>query len=390
MDLEKEKIHRLISWYKGKKCGPYKIDIEIHRRCNLRCLSCSRRADGKYERINEFSKTIEMTKRKWLNVVDEAAKLGVVEWHIAGGGDPPLLSETVFPVLKRIKEHKMYGILTTNGTNLTQKQIQMLVDISWDRIHFSIDGPDAKTHDYLRQVKGCFKKTVSAIKTLNEYKTGQGKDKPMLNMNTVLSVRNYTKLDKMVELAKKLRIEYMFVEPLIVYSKYGNKLKLKEDHLKIFPKCLKKAKELAEKYRIDNNFSNFDKNLDKQLIEKSSSMNEIVKEDMNKQNHPFLSIPCYDPWFHMTIKADGRVISCDIATDDGDDIKDKTLAEVWYGPYFERHREMLLEKKIPNFCAQCNPSHTTQRRRLRKELINAINEQKSYKILDYIQNIFQP
>jgi len=389
MDLETEKVRRLVNWYKGKRCGPYKIDIELHRRCNLKCLSCSRRADEKYENLNEFSKNIEMSKEKWLDIIDEAAGLGVMEWHVAGGGDPPLLQDITFSVLERIKKHNMYGILTTNGTNLTEKQIQMLVNIGWDRIHFSIDGPDAKTHDYLRGVKGCFKKTVSAIKTLNGYKTIQGKDKPMLNMNTVLSVKNYNKLDKMVKLAKKLHVGYMFVEPLIVYSKYGSKLKLKDEHLKIFPKPLKKAKELAEKYEIDNNFSNFDKNLDEQLIKKSSSMNEIIKEDMNQQKHPFLSIPCYDPWFHMTIKADGRVISCDVAIDEGDSIKNKTLTEIWYGHYFEKHRRMLLEKKIPNFCAQCNPSHITQRRRLRGGITNMINEQKSDKIFHHIRNVFR-
>lgn len=368
MDFEEEKIHRLLNWYKGKKQPPFKIDIEIHRRCNLRCLSCSRRADAKYEYINEFSKTIELPKEKWLNIIDQAAELGVREWHVAGGGDPPFLAEITFPVLQRIKKHGMYGILTTNGTNLNDEHIQMLVDIGWDRIHFSIDGPDSKTHDYLRGAKGCFNKTVSTIKKLAEYKNSQRKDKPMLNINTVLSIKNYKKLDKMVTLTKSLGIDYMFVEPLIVYSEYGRNLKLKEKHLKDFQVHLKKAIELTKKYGIDSNFSNFDKNLNKDLIKKSSSMHEIVKEDAIGYEHPFLSVPCYDPWFHMTIKADGRVISCDVATDEGDNIRNKSLKEIWYGPYFEKRRALLLSKNIPSFCAQCNPSHTTQRRRLRKEI----------------------
>lgn len=374
MDLEQEKINRLLSWYQGRKQGPFKIDIEIHRRCNLKCLSCSRREDEKYSHINEFSKSIEMSKEKWLSIVEQAAELGVKEWHIAGGGDPPMLKEITFPILERIKKHGMYGILTTNGTNLNDEQIKMLVDIGWDRIHFSVDGPDEKTHDYLRGVKGCFNKTISTIKRFKEYEKEKGTDSPMLNMNTVLSTKNYNKIDKQVELAHYLGIEYMFIEPLMVYSKYGENLKIKEKHQKDFQKNLKKAIELTKKYEIDSNFSNFDNNLDEELIKKSSSMHEVVKKDMEKQNHPFLAIPCYDPWFHMTIKADGRVISCDVATDEGANIKQNSLKDVWYGHYFEKHRRLLLEKKIPNFCAQCNPSHTTQRRKLRKEIAKIENQ----------------
>ncbi len=97
-------------------------------------------------------------------------------------------------------------------------------------------------------------------------------------------------------------------------------------------------------------------------------MQEVVKEDFEKQSHPLLGIPCYDPWFHMTIKVDGRVISCDVATDEGDNIKNKSLKDIWYGAYFQKHRKMQLSKEIPDFCRQCNPSHTTQRRRLRVEI----------------------
>jgi MoaA/NifB/PqqE/SkfB family radical SAM enzyme len=71
--IEEEKTRRLVSWFQGGKPGPIKIDIELHRRCNLSCLSCSRRSDPKFERINEFSKTIEMPKEKWLAIVRQAA-----------------------------------------------------------------------------------------------------------------------------------------------------------------------------------------------------------------------------------------------------------------------------------------------------------------------------
>lgn len=373
-DLDREKVRRLHLWEGGGSAGPLKMDIELHRRCNLSCLSCSRRSDPKYEWINEFSRKIEMPLQKWLSVVDEAAALDVKEWHVAGGGEPMFLPELAWPVLQRIKSHSMYGILTTNGTLWTEEQLRGLVGMDWDRIHFSIDGPDARTHDRLRGMSGAFEKTVRNIKLLSEYREDSGSRKPMLNMNTVLSVENYKRLPEIVELARGLGIEYMFVEPLIIYSEWGERLKLKETHIREFPLSLSKATELARRYGIQSNFSAFDSyaddsNVDEELIRGSSGMDAVVKNDAEQfSGKGALGWSCYDPWFHMSIKANGYVSHCDVATDSGDNIREKSLRDVWLGQYFQGLRDTFMHRQTRPYCAQCNPSHTTQRRWLRKHM----------------------
>ncbi len=371
---DRDKIRRLRIWERGGKTGPLKVDIELHRRCNLKCLSCSRRSDEKFGSINEFSKNIEMPVEKWLSIIDEAAELEVLEWHIAGGGEPMFLPQLTWSVMQRIKEHGMYGILTTNGTLWSEERLRRLVEMSWDRIHFSIDGPDARINDGLRGMPGAFDKACAAIRILKRFRDESGREKPMLNMNTVLSVRNYNRLPEFVELAHDLGIEYLFVEPLIVYSDVGGKLKLKEKHLRQFPWYLAEAKRLAESYGIHSNFAAFDtyaddSNLDKELIEESSSMDVVVRRDAEAfTGKGALSWSCYDPWFHMSIKADGYVSHCDVATDSGDNIKEKSLSEVWFGPHFQDLRKHFMQQQTKEYCAQCNPSHTTQRRWLRKHM----------------------
>jgi len=379
---EKEKYRRILEQFKGKKEPPFKIDIELHRRCNSRCLSCSRRSDPNYESINEYSKTVEMPKEKWLSIVKEAAELGVREWHIAGGGEPMFLPDVTIPVMNLIKRYDMYGIITTNGTLWEARYVENAVKIGWDSIHFSIDGPDAETNDYLRNLPGYFKTTVRTIELFNKFKDKYDAEKPLTNTNTVLSVKNYNKLPEMVEFAHKMRIGYIFIEPLIVYSNIGRDLKLKEVHIREFPKYLKTASRLADKYGIPNNFSGFDKNLEENLIKKSSRMHEVVKEDSEKADETkelkneflrkFLSVPCYKPWWHMTIKCDGRVTSCDVPITGGGNIKNKSLSDVWGGSYFENLRKQLLSREVPDFCSQCNPSHITQRRKMRLDILKML------------------
>jgi len=377
---ELENYKRILKWFKGKIQPPFKIDVELHRRCDSKCLSCSRRSSSDYEKLNEISKKFEMPLEKWLSIVDEAAELDAREWHIAGGGEPMFLPNITIPVMRKIKSYGMLGIITTNGTLWKDKYIEAAVKMGWDRIHFSIDGPDAKIHDYLRNVPGTFRKVMRVINKFGKLKKEYHTDKPMLNINTVLSRKNYRLLPDMVTLAKKHGMEFLFIDPLIVYSKIGERLKMRKEEIEEFPKFLKKAMELAEKFGINNNFSGLESNLQAELIGKSSRMNEVVKEDSEKMRklkarkflRDFLTVPCYKPWFHITIKCDGRVTSCDVPTRGGDSIKNKSLKGVWNGPYFNWLRRNLASRKIPDFCAQCNASHISQRRKMRLEIIKML------------------
>lgn len=377
---EIENYRRILEGLKGREQNPFKIDVELHRRCNLKCLSCSRRASLDYEKLNEISKEIEMPTQRWLEIVDEAAELGVKEWHIAGGGEPMFLPERTILVMKEIKKYDMLGIITTNGTLWKRKEIEIAVNIGWDRVHFSIDGPNSKVHDFLRGKPGTFKRVIKTINSFNKLKKKYNTTKPSLNINMVLSRKNYKLLPQMVMLAKKYKIEFLFVDPLIVYSKLGEKLKMKRDDLRKFLPFLKKARELAKKFGISNNFSGIQNNLNEELVEKTSKMNEVVKEDVEKAKRlkvskflkDFLTIPCYKPWFHITIKCDGRTTSCDVPVTGGDNIKNKSLKEIWKGKYFNWLRESLLSGKIPDFCSQCNASHISQRRKMRLEIIKTL------------------
>jgi MoaA/NifB/PqqE/SkfB family radical SAM enzyme len=367
--IEEEKILRLVSWANGKKQGPFKIDVEIHRRCNLRCLPCFRREPKSFD-YNKDSEKYELSLKKWKGLVKQAKELGILIWNIEGGGEPFAKKDFCLSVMEETKKQGMYGIVTTNGTLLEEKDIKKIVKMGWDRIHFSIDSADSETHDYLRDVKGSFEKTIKAVILLNKYKLKYGKENPMLTLNIVISNKNYNKLNEYVELANELKADYMFVEPLMVYSESGKKLKLNKKQRDELQTYIKKAKKLAEKYKIDNNFATKDKNLDSEIVKKTSRMKSLLISDTNSFSG-FLSVPCFRPWNNMTIKYNGLVGHCGLILE-GDNIKDKSLKDVWYGKKMGIIREKMIKKKLLEHCSRCVPSDVTQRRRLRKELSKLI------------------
>jgi len=95
---------------------------------------------------------------------------------------------------------------------------------------------------------------------------------------------------------------------------------------------------------------------------------------LKKNRNDFLTVPCFDPWFHMTIRVDGRAISCDVNTDNAENARNKSLEKIWYGKYFDSIRQQMINCELPQYCAQCNPSHITQRRRLRMEIMKNLGD----------------
>lgn len=363
--IENEKIARMVKWYQGIPSPPFKIDVELHRRCNLKCLPCPRRASN-FD-MNKDSKEKELPLKRWLEIVKEAEELGILIWNIEGGGEPFANKKLTIPVMNAVKRHNMYGIITTNGTLWNKKDIQNLVKIRWDRIHFSLDSHDAETHDFLRGVKGCFKKTVKAIELMNKLKEKNKNEEPMLSINIIINNKNYKKLVKFVEFCHQLKADHIFVEPLMLFSKLGESLKLNEAESEELQGYIKETKKLAERYKIDNNFSTKDENLKKDLVNNTGKMKNILLDDVKGIEDSFLSAPCDRPWNNMAIKYDGLVGHCGLLLK-GENAKHKSLRNIWYGPFLEEVRTKMLRKELFEHCSKCVPSDVTQRRRLRREL----------------------
>ncbi len=372
--INKERIRRLVNWYYGKNEGPIHIDAELHKRCNLSCRFCPRSASD-YD-LNLESKTKELPVERWIGIVEEAADLGVMVFNLEGANEPIFVPELAFPVIEKIKDLEMYGIITTNGTLWDEEKIEKLVKIGWDRIHFSIDAPDAETHDYLRGMDGAFDKAIKNIRILNKYKEREGSDFPMLNMNIMICNKNFRKLPDMVELANKLNVDYIFVEPLMIFSEIGRELKINNNHVEnTLPEYIRTAKNLAEKYFIDNNFSTQDKNLDEDLVTEVDKKKVLISDVKRFSNDGLLSSPCFKPWSRIAIKYDGLIGHCGLIQD-GENIMEKSLKEFWYGQWLNDIRKKMKNGQLLKHCSNCIPSDITQRRRFRKKIIESLRSDK--------------
>ncbi len=363
--MMEERIKRLKKWAKNKPQGPTSIHLDPTNRCNLKCKFCWQRS---HERMGLVDLNNELPEEKLLQLVEEASKLKVEEWLISGGGEPLVRYETTIKIMKKIKEKKMNGDIITNGTLFQEKDIKDLVKLGWDRVRFSINGPDAKTHDYLVNKKGSFEKSIRAFQLFNEYKKKFKTEKPELGFNTVINSKNYDKFPQIIKLLYSLGGELINTQTIILYSNKEKKWALNKKQRKEFKRYVKEALRIAKKFNIKTNLKEY---LNEELVETSnkvSQMKKVIKKDISNRKNDFSEASCFEPWYLITIRANGIVGSCRLFGDQGTSLHNKSLKGVWFGEYFNKARQRILRQDVPDYCQNCGANEFVENKKIRDEL----------------------
>lgn len=367
-EIKKETVKRLMKWMEGEPQPPVRIDLEPTLSCNLKCKFCWQRSE---KRLRQCNYSNPLTEKRIIEIVDEAAELGVLEWQIAGGWEPMVKPNFCMELMNHIKKYNMYGCLTTNGTLFQEKDIKRLVEIGWDQILFSLEGPDAKIHDCLTGVKDSFDRSVKSMSMLKEWKQRLGVKRPVYSFHTVLTNKNYHLLKEMVSWGHKLETCGVCFEPLNVWSEEGAKLKLNERQTREFQNLIPSALKLSKKLNIPTNLESLQET---RLIEKRN-MDQIIESDVvkfskEKEKYPLLAAPCFNPWLNLEIRISGHVVPCRLCDTHqyANKLYKKSLKDIWYGPYFSRIRKQVKENKLPRYCKTCASGVIVDFRMLREEL----------------------
>lgn len=167
---------------------PIIANYYITQRCNARCVFCDIPEGGVARRHEADTQTI-------IGNYPDLKRLGVKYLDLTGG--EPLLREDL-PELLRVArhEHRFFTTVTTNCILYPQRAKDLAKLVT--RLNFSLDGPDAETHDRQRRVK-CFDKVLESIELA--HRLGES---PILNYT--ITKDNYRRLPEMLELASFYKI----------------------------------------------------------------------------------------------------------------------------------------------------------------------------------------
>jgi len=175
-----------------------KIDFLIFfvtHKCNSRCRHCF------------FWRSLNKKEELDLKEIQKIFKnLGYIRDVSLSGGEP-LLREDLTEIIKIIYENSKPRSLSLPSNGLLPNKLLRITEDTLKScknmkliINLSIDGPE-KIHDYVRGVKGNFKKSISAVKKLINLR--QRYKNLYVNVNSVIINKNIDYLEKLMGYIRK-------------------------------------------------------------------------------------------------------------------------------------------------------------------------------------------
>jgi heme d1 biosynthesis radical SAM protein NirJ len=188
----------------NKPTGPVVI-WNLVRRCNLTCKHCySISADTDFKG--------ELDTGEVYTVMDDLKGFGVPVLILSGG--EPLMRPDIFDISHRAREMGFYVGLSTNGTLISEQNIDAIADVGYNYVGISIDGM-RETHDKFRRKEGAFDEAMHGIRLCHERGIKVG-------LRFTLTQDNAAELPAILQLMEDEGIDKLYLSHLN-YAGRGNK-----------------------------------------------------------------------------------------------------------------------------------------------------------------------
>ncbi len=184
--------------------GPVVI-WNLIRRCNLTCKHC-------YSISADIDFKGELTTQEVYDTMDDLKEFQVPVLILSGG--EPLLRPDIYDISKRAKAMGFYVGLSSNGTLITEENIDQIAEVGYDYVGVSLDGI-RETHDEFRQKKGAFDESMKGIKLCQDRGIKVG-------IRFTLTQDNAHELPKMLDLMDEHDLDKFYLSHLN-YAGRGNR-----------------------------------------------------------------------------------------------------------------------------------------------------------------------
>ena len=347
----------------GRSGFPSNININLTRRCNLRCRMCiqHRRDPSTSEGLSWYAPEKELAISNWVLLLDQVMDLRP-SLFVTGG--EPTLHRDFSQFVCEAKRRGLVVHLATNGTTLA-KHSQLLVEQGVDIVTVSLDGP-AAVHDHIRGQDGLFSRATEGIRALVSERTHRRAPTPFVRINFTISRDNVQVIEEMVPAALSLDVDSLQFQHTIFLSQEHvekhNRLfsedfarrcsvdlappsipegeyyesEIEPSDTEVIAAGLESAKQRSKEHRIHVSFL-------------PNLPTDRIYPYYTDLNHPFPGL-CDTLWRTLRILPDGTVSPCLHVV--AGNILDQPVREIWNGPSMVGFRRLVSQKLLPG-CARC-------------------------------------
>jgi tungsten cofactor oxidoreducase radical SAM maturase len=305
-----------------------RIYIEVTTRCNFACITCIR--------SSWHDPLLHMDWATFESILKNLKELPNLESVHFGGFGEPMMHPKIFDMLRAVKSLGLRVEMITNGSYLTEENIQELINLELDILFTSLDSPDEEKYNEIRQGAD-FQSVTRNVANLQAAKQKQKIKKPELGIEFVAMKKNFETLPKLIRMARDLKVSQIIISNLIPYheSMKDEIVYDMDDTLEMFGKDSWRTKLFAQ-------MSNM-----KLRTERSC---KFVKDKSLCINYQGNVSPCYALMHSYECYIYGRkkqMHPCYLGN-----VNERNLRDIWMDSGYVNFRRIVNENMFPS-CTDC-------------------------------------
>ena len=317
---------------------PVCLYLETTNRCNLLCTTCPRT-------FEDLEPPADMSWDLFTAIVDQFPTIARVVLH--GVGEPMMVRDLP-RMIRYLKARGTCVLFNTNGTLLTRRKGQELIDSGLDELRVSLDAAEARSFALVRG-RDMFERIVRNVRAFTAMQKELRRETPRVSLWLTGLKETLAELPSFVRLAHNMGIGEVYLQRL-VYFPEGQGLARQESALfeqldGAQASLIREAEDLARSLGIAFNASG------------ASEPGTSLRRQQERQPWSL----CRRPWTLMYFTAHGKALPCCIAPFSMrgyesftlGDATQQTLRDIWNGPRYQEFRHALLSDAPPAACASC-------------------------------------
>jgi radical SAM protein with 4Fe4S-binding SPASM domain len=329
---EYDALARKLEWRRGPdETGRFlNVFLEQNNTCNLRCTMCGF-SDPRVAAVPRFHMP-----RDVFDAIAEQLFPATTYLHMSLMTEPFMTPD--FP--DRLMLVRRYGVpysrVVTNGTLLTERSIEAILDSEITSLAFSIDGGTPELYEAIR-IGSRFDKVLANIDLFRTRRAKRGATFPRLQINHVLMERNVDHAEDFVRLLDLIRPDQVDVRTVHPMAHTGGY----ETYDPSFFEKVRRVRPLFAECFERNGIE------DCGFIRDRAEVIELVRQNGQRMT-------CRRPWDTLAIHANGDVHPCMSWTRPPvGNLARQSFAEIWAGDILAALREEF-ERATPGIdCMYC-------------------------------------
>lgn len=309
--------------------APINVTMKFTNACNLRCLHC-------HSKSGETK--LNMSKKMAFNIIEQLRENKVFGINISGG--EPLLYPYFFDVVEYMNKLGIRVTVSTNAVLITDEIAKRMAENQIKGVQVSLDGCNEEIHDKIRNVKGCFKKTLKGIELLKKYNI------PIM-LVTVISNQTVEEYSNIIDFAYETGAKAHKTNAMLPIGNAKENMNLVED------KFLSKYIEIWKQKR--NEYSG--------KMEIKGEMGFLMQVGLeyyhSKKNPNLLNVGCPAGITTCAILENGDIVPCSFCVDTVcGNLKKNNFKDIWdnsgiFKKIRERNFDVCNKCEYNKYCGGC-------------------------------------